>query len=443
MKVSKLTFAALLLLASVPLALAQKETVLRGFNGSPDGSFPVNSRLTFDTSGNLYGMTGEGGATGGNCFTPNGCGVFFKLTPSSHGWTESVLYSFTGGADGATPCGGVFIDQAGNVYRTAANGGAYGYGTVFKLTAAGSGWTGAGLYSFTGDTDGSTPCSDIVADQKGNLFGTASVGGDQGSQCLGYSGCGTVFELTPNSGGGWAFSVLYTFTGAADGGGPGELISDAAGNLYATTWQGGDTNCVSSSGCGTVFRLAFSNGAWTETALHSFSGLGSRTHGDGAFPNARLTFDADGNLYGTTYEGGEDAPMCGLGIFGCGTVFELARDSSGNFAEKVLYRFTGARDGFVPEAPLVFDSKGNLYGTTVEGGGGTRWCYNGCGVVFELTPSALGWKQIVTHTFAGMDGAEPEGGVILAAGGLFGTTYEGGGLSCGGRGCGVIFEIKP
>lgn len=322
-------------------------------------------------------------------------------TPSAPAQTLSVLYNFTGQPDGANPYAGPLRDAIGNLYGTTTAGGAYGFGTVFKLDTSGEETL---LYSFAGGADGANPYSSgLIQDASSNLYGTTQGGG---------SGYGVVFKLdtTGNE------TVLHSFTGGADGANPdpyGRLIKDAKGNLYGTTYGGG-------SGYGVVFKL---DPAGSETVLHSFTG-----GADGANPEAGLTQDTAGNLYGTTYGGGS----------GYGVVYKL--DPTGK--ETVLHTFTGETDGRYPSGTLVRDTAGNLYGTTSSGGiipvctyynGRTRFCFYGRGVVFKLDPTG---KETVLHSFTGgTDGTFPRGLVMDAAGRLFGATWE------GGYGWGVIFEL--
>ena len=266
-----------------PATRLAKETILYSFTGSSDGSRPSGD-LIFDQAGNIYGTTSSGGST----FN----GVTFELTPSGGGFTENVLYQFTGGNDGSAPVAGVISDGAGNLYGTAGGGGAFGFGTVFELTGSGASRTEQTLYSFQNGSDGATPNGGLIFDASGNLYGSTSSGGAGGG--------GTVFELI-RSGGSFTFNLLFSFTGT---GGPGaNLTRDAAGNIYGTTTNDG------AFGQGSVFKLTPSGGGYTLTSLHDFTG-----GVDGGRPFSNVIFDAAGNLYGTTLQGGAD---------GAGVVFEI------------------------------------------------------------------------------------------------------------------------
>ncbi len=208
------------------------ETPLYRFGGGNDGANPYGADIIFDQAGNIYGTTYNGGT--GAC--AGGCGTVYKLTPSNGSWTESVLYSFTQGGDGQHAWGGVIFDPSGNLYGTTVYGGAYGYGAIYKLTPSGSGWTESILYSFNGGTDGANPYAGLISDQAGNLYGATGFAGSGNG--------GTAFELA-SSGGGWAFNVLYSFTGASGqfAAGPvANLAFDTAGNLYGTTHGDGPYN---------------------------------------------------------------------------------------------------------------------------------------------------------------------------------------------------------
>lgn len=252
----------------------------------PDGFAPGIVALAFDGAGNIYGTTTEGGNYSGNVF---------QLTRSNGGWTATSIHDFNG-SDGYEPYSGVTLDAQGNVYGTAWMLGPNNKGTVYRLTHSGSGWTEDTLYSFPNNSDGSNPVGGLVFDQAGNLFGTTQSGGTGGG--------GTVFELSP-SGGGWNFTVLYSFSG--QNGPLDTLAMDAGGNLYGTTYGDG------TYGYGSVFKLTRNNGSWSYTDLHDFT-----SGADGANPVGGVSLDTSGNLYGTTSDGA--GGPCSLG---CGTVWEI------------------------------------------------------------------------------------------------------------------------
>ena len=410
----------------VPLATRWNEKVLLNFNGV-DGQGPQAGPI-FDAGGNLYGTSSAGGAYG--------YGTVFELSPvQGGGWTQTILYSFKYGTDGAYPGTGLTFDAAGNLYGTTGLGGTYNWGTVFELSPnSGGGWKYTLVYSFSNDPDAAGPGSSLVMGADGNLYGTG-IGGIYCTQIEG--GCGTVFELSLTEGGGWTDKVLHSFGNGSDGRFPSSglgLIFDAAGNLYGTTSWGGTNFCdvLPYESCGTVFELSpTAGGSWTETVLYNFVQNGT----DGYIPNSGLISDAAGNLYGTTEEGGSSDN---------GTVYELSPNGHGGWTEKILYSFDGA-DGSAPfEAGVIFDEAGNLYGTTNYGGTG------GHGTVFKLTPTqGGGWTEAVLHNFCSQnnctDGNGPYDGVIFdAVGNLYGTTYTGGTGACEPYpGCGIVFELTP
>jgi uncharacterized repeat protein (TIGR03803 family) len=336
------------------------ETVLYSFgSNSPtsDGASPF-AGLIMDTSGNVYGTTTFGGSP--QCLVDigvDGCGTVFELVKSSSGYTENVLYTFTG-SDGANPYASLTIDSSGNLYGTTYNGGACSLGTVFELVKSSGGYTEKVLHSFgCTSTDGWSPYAGVITDSAGNLYGT--------TEGAGASGDGIVFELV-NSGGNYTERVLYSFTGT-DGQLPvGGLISDSSGNLYGTTQGGG------AYGYGTVFELVNSPGSYSEKVLYSFKGL---SNNDGQAPTVTLLMDSSGNLYGTASRGG-----AGCVPDGCGMVFELS-NSSGTYGERLLHNFGAPGDGENPTGPLVMDSSGNLYGTTAVGGALQL------GTVFQVNPT--------------------------------------------------------
>jgi uncharacterized repeat protein (TIGR03803 family) len=377
-------------------------TVIYNFTGGADGGYPV-AGLIRDAAGNLYGTAAAGGTPSfcADVVYP-GCGVVFKLDPQGN---ETVLYTFTGGADGAFPSAGLIRDAAGNLYGTTTGGGTYGGGVVFKLSPAG---VETVLHTFTGGSDGSTPSGGLIRDAVGNLYGATSYAGTAHN-------CGTVFKLEPSG----KETVLHAFTCLADGAIPSAgLIRDAAGNLYGTTLGGGSGDCYW-GGCGVVFKIDPSG---TESVLYSFTG------GDGGSPYAGLVRDATGNLYGTTLYGGSSS-LCNW-AYGCGVVFKL--DPSGR--ETVLHAFTGGADGGQPRAGLILDALGNLAGTT--DGGATDFG----GVVFKVDQKG---HETVLYDFCSqsncVDGQAPYAGLLRdRASHVYGTTYWG-----GTYGAGVVFKLSP
>jgi uncharacterized repeat protein (TIGR03803 family) len=280
---------------------------------------------------------------------------------------------------------------------------------------------------------GAFPRAGLVFDAKGNLYGTTYYGGTSNT-CVAGDACGTVFELTPQAGGGWTETTLHSFNfNGTDGYYPAaSVVVDASGNVYGTTFNGGTGGCTiggSPIGCGVVFELTPQAGAsgWTESVLHNFTG----NFIDGSSPLANLIFDGSGNLYGTT---------AGGGTFGKGTVFELS-PNGGVWMETVLYSFeNNASDGTAPAASLVFDTAGNLYGTTSAGGNLSACQTSGCGTVFELTPATgVSWTEKIIYIFGATDGYLPQAGLSIdKAGNLYGTTFFG-----GTYGYGTAFELSP
>jgi uncharacterized repeat protein (TIGR03803 family) len=321
------------------------ENVLYTFSGLSDGGAP-HSGVIFDGAGNLYGTTSAGG--GANM------GTVFELSPNGvGGWTESVIYSFSG-ADGADPEARLLIDPSGNLYGTTASGGSANKGTVFELLPSGGGWVEAILHDFSG-ADGATPRAELIRDGSGNLYGTTASGGSNNQ--------GTAFDLLNN--GAWTEQIMHSFKGGSDGSGPmGGLYLDASSfTLYGSTIGG------AGDGCGIVYQLSYHITSWTEHQVTFFY------RGAPCNPIGTLAVDVSGNFYGSvvngTFESGDNA----------GGVFSL---DSGNLG--VYYYFQGGliegktHDGEGPQGGLIFDAAGNLYGSTFKGGK-----YAG-GTVFELTP---------------------------------------------------------
>jgi uncharacterized repeat protein (TIGR03803 family) len=343
--------------------------------------------------------------------------VPFMSATHAVGQTEKLLHSFGASGDGEYLLAGLAIDDAGNLYGTTVDDTINGDrgGTVFELKKGC--WTEKLLHRFGNGTDGYSPNAGLILDAAGNLYGTTSASISPG---------GIVFELSPTVHG-WREKILHRFASDEDGLGPSaSLIFDAAGNLYGTTSGGGGAHAI-----GTVFELSpTASGDWTEKILHAFNEKGT----DGLFPVAGLILDASGNLYGTT-EGG--------GTADAGTVFELSPVTDGGWKEKILHNFAGGEDGVGPQASLIFDAAGNLYGTTASGGNSATCLFTaGCGIVYELTLVGDGvWTETVLHSFNGSstDGAIPEAGVILdASGNLYGTTEN-----AGSHGAGTVFELSP
>jgi uncharacterized repeat protein (TIGR03803 family) len=339
-------------------------------------------------------------------------GSFALLSGTAAAQTESTLYQFVL-SSGEFPFGGVIFDANGNLYGTTNIAGAYQVGTVYKLSPGSGGtWTETVLHSFNiNGKGGAYPFGTLIFDSVGNLYGTTSAGGQ--------AGYGTAFELIPQSNGSWTEKVLHEFgQSSTDGQVPMTgLVFDAAGNLYGTTWSGG------AYGFGVAFKLApQAGGSWKETLLHSF-GNGK----DGQNPAASLILDASGNLYGTTTAGGN---------YKVGTAFELSPKSGGGWTERVIHEFgNSAADGQSPYGSLIFDASGNLYGTASGGGSPSV-----LSTAFELSPKVGGtWTETILHSFSGPDGEGPLANLIFdAAGNLYGTTNRG-----GTHDYGTVFEISP
>jgi uncharacterized repeat protein (TIGR03803 family) len=354
-----------------------------------------------------------------------GCGFVTSPAPSFAASAEQVLYNFcslSGCTDGSLPIAGLTFDGAGNLYGTA-GGGAYGYGVVFQLTpGTGGTWTETVLYSFcpvAGCTDGGGPRGNLVFDAAGNLYGTTAAGGAYGSACGG-AGCGTVFELSSNGNGTWTETVLHNFNNnGKDGWEPlSGLTLGTGGKLYGTTSSGGTSGACGSLGCGTIFELSpGANGTWTEKVLHHFCSV--HACADGRAPSAGLVLDPKGTLYGTTPTGGSHNRPCGK--LGCGVVFQLKRADL-KWEENVLLSFNTPGGS---QAGLILDAAGNLYGTTSV-------------TAFELQKND-GWAEKTLHKFGeGKDGATLSASLVFDSGNLYSTTLKG-----GANGSGTVFRLTP
>ena len=347
--------------------------------------------------------------------------------PASAEWKEKVLYSFQGGTnDGSVPAGGVVFDKQGNLYGATTDG-----GMVYQLAPPaeqGNPWTETVLYTFKGKqyNDGDLPNGGLLIDSQGNLYGVTAYGGSGDCVLLGTNvGCGTVYELSSpqQKGDPWTETILYSFPTAKQGYLPnGDLVFDRAGNLYGATEFGGGkgTTCDPFyQYCGAVFELSppkTKGGKWTEKVLHAFA---SGT--DGANPNGGLVLDGEGNVYGTTYAGGSGD---------WGTVYELKPPTrkGGAWTEKQVHVFTTGNAGGLPSAGVIFDSKANLYGTTV-------------GTIFRLAPPSTKsgrWKETILSTFNNYEAYDPSGALIFGANGnLYGTTQS------AKTSFGTVFRLRP
>jgi uncharacterized repeat protein (TIGR03803 family) len=333
--------------------------IIHDFQNQPDGANPRTS-LSMDSAGNIYGTTVYGGTGAFDC--TGGCGTIFMLSPSSNGhWTETVLYRFQSLTDGREPIDGVTIDAHGNLFGvTQFSDNATQYiGEVYELSPSGGKWTFTTLHNFIPNgTDGYYPLAGVVLDAAGNLYGNTQFGGNN-SGCY-QQGCGVIYELSPSSNGTWTENILYVFENLAGDGGSipsGRIAMDSAGNIYGTTEYGGyiSSNCPA-PGCGTLFKLVNNGGTWTRTTLHFFGDNAE----DGKNPLGPVTLDSAGNLYGTTQYGGASLAQ----TLSHGNVYTVPAAG----AYMPLHSFNTIAGGEIPWAGVTPDSHGNLWGTTFVGG---------------------------------------------------------------------------
>ncbi len=422
------------MLLSVTPLLAAQESVLYSFQDGSDSASPQSSLIT-DKAGNLYGTT-EGLA--GTYITQ--WGTVFELSPPATpggAWTQNVLYAFTGAADGGGPRGSLIFDDAGNLFGTAGGGGAFGkYGVVFELSppaVSGDAWTETVLYSFNGD-DGYNPQAGLIFDARGNLYGNTLWGGTYN--------LGTAFRLErpSHSGGAWTETVLHDFGGVANGAPDGfwptgPLVFGRQSVLYGTTEWGGTANEFCGDGCGVVFQLtppSDGKGPWTETILHNFPGID-----DGALLYSGVILDKAGNLYGTAFEtelgGGrvfELSPPTVAGDAWTETVLFQFDDSQGSESGN-------------PQGAVIFDNEGNLYGTTDDGGAyyygtvyrlsppatpGAPWTFKLLHPFHNTTDGRYPQSSLVFGAGGRLYGTTPAGGNSEA---------------CNGYGCGTVFTVVP
>jgi uncharacterized repeat protein (TIGR03803 family) len=408
----------IVMLAGNAFASGPERAIYR-FRGGNDGDIPEAS-LIADKSGNLYGTTTSGGSSG--------CGTVFELSPTDGGldWTETTLYSFLGGTDGCDPQSPLLLDKTGNLYGTTTDGGTSNHGTIFEMlppAAPGWAWSEVVIYNLTVFNDGWLPFG-LAKDPEGNLYGE-----------IGYPNCGTIYELSPPvQGGAWTYTALYNFTCGSDGGWlVGDLVFDNSGNLYGATEIGGDRSQCGGYGCGVVFELKRpkkQGGSWSQSVLYTFicnANCGDHYAGG---PFGGVTFDRNGNLFGTTHYGGQD---------GYGSVFELSPSfhQGGPWTEAEIYSFSCGNDGCGPSTRLIFDESGNLYGSAQSGPLGSL-----LGEVFEVSPPKQQngtWTETTLYGFNGWfdGGVWPSALLLRWNGALYGTTQSGG--LYGKKG--VVFKI--
>ena len=404
----KRLFLSLFLLFSVFAYAGEK--VLYDFQGGTDGYRPFGP-LVFDSAGNLYGTT----YYGGNEKCDLGCGTVFELSPDAHGgWTETVLYRFTGGADGQQPGSGLILDSQGNLYGTTIGSGADNCvpkcGSAFELSPGKNGWTITVLHAFKGGKDGGIVAGGLTADAAGNLYGT--------SVSFGPAGHGTVFRLS-DSGNGWELKTLHAFGSDQRGSNPqGSIVVSASGTaIYGAAGYGG------ADGYGVVYSLTLnSKGQWAERVLHTFPGGKA-----GGNPTFGLSSDPVGNLFGIALNTAKNMNL----------VYELLPNAKGGWTERTIYRFNYPRSGQPDGAGgnILVSQRGEAFGF---GGGGSA----GYGTIYELGESGGKWRESLLFTFEGASGGIlPSGPPIMDANGnLYGVTVEGG-SDCPGGSCGVVFEF--
>jgi uncharacterized repeat protein (TIGR03803 family) len=412
-------------------AAAPRESVLYTFRGGKDGADPV-AAVIFDKNGNIYGTTKSGGE---DTACTGGCGTVYKLSASGG---EQVLYRFKGGKDGSAPEGALVGDAEGDLFGTTYSGGSTncqgGCGTVFELVPnpSGTAYREKIVHEFTSDPDGAGPTGTLTTDGT-SLFGTTMGGGSNQYPCGGYEGgntCGTVFMLKPQ-GSGYHESIAYTFQAPPDASRPNpNLILGKGGIIYGSAWGGSNGCSPPNSDCGTVFGISKSGSGYVESFLFT---LISGTTGAGPYPVGGVIQDSSGAFYGM------QALSNNYPFQPTGAVFKLTPGTGGSYSESFLWTFTGVPDGSSPQASLIMDHAGNLYGTTL--GGGSSTC--SCGTVFELSPGGPPYSETILYSFLrGSDGMYPASALVEdKQGALYGTTTEGGSdVNCS-AGCGTVFKI--
>jgi uncharacterized repeat protein (TIGR03803 family) len=403
-----LTVFTVFLAALFSIGSAFAEKVLYTFPYTGENGLHPQAKLVY-RSGKLYGTTQQGG--GGSCAPLyTGCGVVFEVSESTGSTNFRLLYAFKGGKDVSTPVGNIVFDAAGNLYGVASGGGMHNLGGIFKLAPGmGGNWTETIVHSFAGP-DGQVPRAGLTIDATGNVYGTASSGG--------VNGWGLVFELSPDSHGEWTESILYNFQGSPDGAVPwGEVSFDSQGNIYGTTGAGGE------NASGAVYELVPSGtGGWKESVI--YAGFKNAQIG---YPHSELLLASTGDIFGVGQGDGEG-----------GEVFHLTQNNDGSWTETTIFIF-GAHSGVNPYGGLAMDAEGNLYGTTPNGG------FYDLGTVYRLSPgSGSAWTHTTIHSFAAEgrgDGENPEAGLMQGEPGVYyGTTF---GELQEGTEAGTVFTIKP
>jgi uncharacterized repeat protein (TIGR03803 family) len=415
----------LIVLGSANSASAYTEKTLHSFcteANCGDGD-TAHAGLLMDASGNLYGTTVRGGKYGH--------GLVFKLVPNAGKtkYKEYILHNFCAEVNcpiGAAPQAELIADVDGRLYGTTEYGGKYNQGIVFRMTHGTNGWSIKVIHSFclkSFCTDGEEPftglsyagqASGSAWDESSPLFGTTDGGGANGK--------GVAYKLSPN-GSGWTYQVIHSFKSPTSTALPGPLLVAPSGTLFGVTGQGGKY------GVGVLYKLA--SGTWTETTLHNF------TEPTGQLGWGRLAIDAAGNLFGVTTSGGSGA-SCTDDV-GCGVAFE--RTAGGTY--EVIYNFcskTNCKDGYKPEAGMVMDGSGNLFGTTFAGGAA------GDGMVFMLSHSTQ-WTEKTLYSFCGLanckDGGLPSASVAIdKQDNVYGTASADGAHGDSASG-GTVFRLTP
>jgi uncharacterized repeat protein (TIGR03803 family) len=392
---------------SITVGTYASEKVIFAFGA--ESALP-NTALATDSAGNFYGAANVGVGQ---------CPIIYELSPTSNGaWTETILYTFQNCfRTDIYPIGALSVDKEGNLYGAQYGfGPADGSGAVYELVKHADGtFTYKALHNFGGDEGG--PYGDLAWDSAGNIYGATYHDSTTFN--------GEVFELSPQSNGSWKDTILYQFPAPNGTGGPaGSIIFDGNGNLYGATFYG--SGGYEGNSRGAIYELSpRSGGQWKLNILYNFT-IADKSQ----FPNSRLIFDANGNLYGT-----------GQGASFYGSVFEASPSSNGGtWTVKTIHSFTSGRDGGDTAGNLVFDANGNLYGITYSGGNGCSQSL--CGTVYKLTPQAGGvWKESIFHAFeSASDGSIPYAGLLLGNdGNFYGTTYHGGSR----YGYGTVYEIIP